>query len=296
MIFGDDHVQVVENIKQAAQDRDFYRKVEVNDPNLTQKERTAILSNYLRRKTTLGYWACNLSARVIAWIWTKGINRHTKIEGLKYLSGIKGGAVVTSNHFSPIDNTVVRQTIQRAFHQRLYIVSQDTNLAMKGFFGFLMNYSDIIPICGSHKYMSDYFGPTIQDLLDAGEKVLIYPEQEMWLNYRKPRPPKRGAYYYASIHSVPVLSFFVEIKTLQQKETDEFYRTKFVMHVLPPIYPDPNKTVRENSRQMMEIDYRQKKEAYEKAYGKPLTYDYEPGDVAGWALDEEELMKEKSGQ
>ncbi len=295
MIFGDEHGQVVENIKEAAQDRDFYRKVEVNDPDLTQQERSAILSNYLRRRTTLGYWFSNLSARVIAWVWTKGINRHTKIEGLKNLSGVKGGAIITSNHFSPIDNTVDRQAVHRAFHQRLYIVSQDTNLAMKGFFGFLMNYSDIIPISGSHRYMGDYFMPQIQNLLAEGEKILIYPEQEMWLNYRKPRPPKRGAYYYASLYSVPVLSFFVEIRTLHKKETDEFYRTKFVMHILQPIYPDPDKSVQENSREMMQIDYQQKKEAYEKAYGKPLTYDYEPGDVAGWTADEEILFNEKSG-
>ena len=47
-------------------------------------------------------------------------------------------------------------------------------------------------------------------------------------------------------------------------------------------YPDPNLSVRENSIAMMNLDYEQRKEAYEQAYGKKLTYDFEPADIAGW--------------
>ncbi len=286
MMFSNSQEQVVQNIKEAAKQRDFSRKVEVNDPNLTQKERAALLRKFLKRQHTLRNAVYRLGARIITWTWTRGVNRQTKIEGIENIAGIRGGAIITSNHFSPIDNTVVRQAIYNAFHQRIYIVSQDTNLAMTGFVGFLMNYADIIPISGSIRYMSDYFVPTIKDMLEQGSKILIYPEQEMWLNYRKPRPPKRGAYYYAAVNSVPILSFFVEIKTLREKDTEEFYKIGYVLHILQPIYPDPQKSVRDNSKQMMEIDYRQKKEAYEKAYGRPLTYDFEPGDVAGWIPDE----------
>ena len=38
--------------------------------------------------------------------------------------------------------------------------------------------------------------------------VLIYPEQEMWFNYRKPRPPKRGSYFYAAEAEVPIILVF----------------------------------------------------------------------------------------
>ncbi len=37
---------------------------------------------------------------------------------------------------------------------------------------------------------------------------------------------------------------------------------------------------------MMKKDYKQKKEAYEKAYGKPLEYAFEPSDIAGWKCGE----------
>ena len=52
--------------------------------------------------------------------------------------------------------------------------------------------------------------------------------------------------------------------------------------MLPPIYPDSNKTAKENSIEMMEKDYEQKKNAYEKAYNKKLDYTFNKEDIAGW--------------
>ncbi len=282
MVIGSNHEAVIENIKDAAQRRAFYDKVEVGDPELTPEERADLIDGYLKRRYSLGSALANLVARFMTWVTTNAINVHTQIEGLENLKGIQGGAIITSNHFSPLDNTVVRKTINKAFHERIYIVSQDTNLAMKGIIGFLMNHADIIPLPYGHRDVADFFRPTIKERLEQGEKILIYPEQEMWLNYRKPRPPKRGAYYYAAINGVPVISFFVEIRTLDKKDTDEFYKLSYVMHVLPPIYPDPMKSIRETSKEMMAQDYKQKVGAYEKAYGRPLTYDFESGDIAGW--------------
>ncbi|MCD7805717.1 MAG: hypothetical protein LUH19_00050 [Lachnospiraceae bacterium] len=83
-----------------------------------------------------------------------------------------------------------------------------------------------------------------------------------------------------------MISCFVEIQDLSERETEEFYKTRWVMHVLPTIYPDPQKDVRTNSLEMMDQDYRQKMAAYEEAYGKKLTYANEQGDVAGWIAKE----------
>ena len=60
------------------------------------------------------------------------------------------------------------------------------------------------------------------------------------------------------------------------------------MHALPPIYPEPELTTRENSFRMMEKDYEQKKQAYEEAYDKKLDYVFEDGDIAGWVGSETE--------
>ena len=286
MILGGNKAAAVENIKTNLISGNYNNKAEVGDPNITSQEKTELALRYARNRGTVGYWMKNRLAMTFLYFFDLFMNRSTKVEGMENLSKVQGGAIVTSNHFNQLDNTVVRETMRRGKQGRLYTVVQETNLAMSGHFGFIMNYVDNVPITKSKKYTSEFFEPFIAEKLAQGDKILIYPEQEMWFNYRKPRPPKRGAYYYAALNHVPVISCFVEIKTLPERETEEFYRTQWVMHVLEPIYPDPEKDVRTNSLEMMDLDYRQKVAAYEQAYGKKLTYTYEEGDVAGWIAKE----------
>lgn len=130
--------------------------------------------------------------------------------------------------------------------------------------------------------MGRTFPQYLKNVLQEGHWILIYPEQEMWFNYRKPRPLQRGAYYYAATNNVPIISCFVEIKTTSQIKNVEFYQTKYRVHILPPIYPDPQLSPKENSLRMRDRDYQQKKQAYEAAYHEPLTYTWEANDIAGW--------------
>lgn len=282
MIIGDNKGAVIQNMKEAVQREAYNDKVEVDDPNLSAEEKSEIINHYLQNYRTLGYKICNWLARCVIDTVTKTENRSTQVRGLDNLTGITDGAIVTSNHFNPLDNTVVRCAVKKAGYKRLYIVSQETNLAMKGIVGFLMNHADIIPLTNSKKYLETYFPPLLQKILSKKGLILIYPEQEMWFNYRKPRPPKRGAYYYAAQNYVPVISCFVEIRDTSEKETAQFYKTEQIIHILEPIYPDRSLSVRENSKIMMAADYRQKVAAYEQAYGKKLNYDFEESDIAGW--------------
>lgn len=282
MIIGDRRAEVVENIRKAANERNLNAKVEVNDPKLTTEQSAALVERYIKRRDKVSFKAKSYCSRKIVNTFTKALNKETEIIGIENMDGIKGGAIITCNHFNPVDNTAVRTLVRRLGKKRINIVSQETNLAMTGMVGFLMNYSDTIPISQSASYMQRDFLAVIKGLLENDEFVLIYPEQEMWFNYRKPRSLKRGAYYYAAKLGSPVISCFVEIQDLEENDTEEFKKVKYVLHILPTIYPDPNKTVKENSVIMCEQDFNQKKEAYEKAYGKELNYDFEYEDIAGW--------------
>ena len=113
--------------------------------------------------------------------------------------------------------------------------------------------------------------------------ILIYPEQELWFNYRKPRPLKKGAYYYAAKLYQPIVSTFTEIRATSKREMFhlDFYNTRKVLHVLPTIYPDKNLKISENVNKMWRTDYKQKKAACEKCYGKKLTDDFSYDDIAG---------------
>lgn len=284
--------KVIDNIKQNVKDGNFNKKVEVDDPQMTNKERLELISNYFdKRKTFIGK-AENVIARTIYRAVTWAENTNTKIVGWENVAELDPhqGAVITSNHFNPLENTIIRKMTEK-MHKRLYIVSQDTNFGMTGLVGFLLNNVDIIPLNTSIEYLGRVFPNLIKRTVDAGNFVLIYPEEEMWFNYRKPQPFKRGTYYYAAQANAPIISCFVELRDLKSFEPNAkgmIHRVQATLHILPMIYPDPNKSARENSVWMMEKDYQQKKEAYEKAYGKELTYDFHPEDIAGWVGPDKE--------
>ncbi len=282
MIIGSNQKQTIKNIKNATQTGNYYAKVETGDPILTEQQKNEITSNFLKRKKSVGYKVKSAIARATANIITREINKNSEIISLENASCIHGGAIITCNHFSPFDNTTIRHLVNRLGKKRLYTVSHATNLAMKGFLGFLMNYADIIPISSDIHYTHNDFYNMISEILKKGGYVLIYPEQEMWFNYKKPRPPKPGAYYYASKLNVPIISCFVEMCELPEKDNELFNKTRYKIHVLEPIFPNPDKSQRENCRDMQKKDRIQKQEAYEKAYGKPLDYTFSDNDIAGW--------------
>lgn len=275
---------VIENIRLACENRQYNGKVEIGDPVYTDAERVSMLEGYIKLRSTPNFkllnWVAGRTLDLITWY----SNRNTEIEGLCNLDGLNESAIITSNHFNPIENTAIRLLSQKLNRGNLHIVSQDTNLAMTGLFGFYMNYVDIIPISSNMNYMKNTFPRLLKETLEKGQNILIYPE-EMWFNYRKPRPPKRGAYYYAASLNVPIISCFVEQVELPEMEKPHFHRLKYILHVLPVIYSDKSLSTRENSIKMMETDYRQKVAAYEKAYGKKLDYSFSEWDIAGWDAD-----------
>ncbi len=282
MIIGGDKKPVVKNIEQAAKEQRFNDKVEVNDPTLTLEAERKLIADFLEQRNYLFYRLKNLLSRACINLLTKILMFHTRVVGSKQISGIKSGAIVTSNHFNPLENMAVRIAVQKAQHKRLAFVSQPTNLKMPGILGFLVSFGDVVPLSASMHYMNRDFPRLLEEHIKKGHNVLIYPEQEMWFNYKKPRPVKRGPYYYAARMNVPVISCFVEIRDLGVPDNDQFNKVRYTIHILAPIYPDPNLTVTQNSMWMMKRDYEQKKAAYEKAYGKKLSYDFELGDIVGW--------------
>lgn len=286
MILQKNRGPVIENIRTAAERGDFYAKVEVDDPNPDGKESRAIVESYLAARPTRSFRCRTRIARLFANLSTAILNRRTEIIGLDKLEGLTGGAMITSNHFGPTENTLIRHMARRLGKNRLNVIAQVSNFAMTGLIGFLMNYADTIPILQEPHYMQRDFVSILSSLFEKDEYVLIYPEQEMWFNYRKPRPTKRGAYYYAARLNVPVISCFVELRELPAMENKEFHKLRYTLHVLEVLYPQEGKTVKENSEVMRRRDNELKRAAYERVYGKPLDYRFEPWDIAGWAPEQ----------
>ena len=283
--------QTIANIQSAVRRGDFNSKVEPGDPQLTAEERAHLREDYLAMRPLEGrptrkYRVGRDVAHAIVRVGTPFVLSDSRVEGVERTRGIER-AIVTSNHFSPIDNTIVREMVWQTGRRRMPVVAYEENLAMDGAFGFLMKYTDTIPLSHSPAYLHNAFEPMLRRELDDGNFVLIYPEQEMWFNYRKPRPCKRGAFLYAARLGVPVVPCFVEIHDKDELEQPNFLEVSYTLHVLVPIYPDPEKSDRANSVAMCEQDYAQKVACYERCYGKPLDYRFEVEDIAGWVPTEE---------
>lgn len=274
--------QAIENIRRAAGEGRFNDKTEPFDPQWDPEALKADILDYVSKLGTCRYKVKNLAARAIvsSWIRRFGVG---EMVGLENLSALKGPAFLTGNHFNPFDSGIHRKLAQITGRGHLVAISQGTNFVMPGLNGFVLRNIDVIPLVQEPSYMNGAFRTLMQKHLDAGRFILIYPEQEMWFNYRKPRPQKRGAFLFAAEYNVPVVPTFVEMQDLEREVAPGFRDVRTVLHVLPPIYPDPSLSARENSFAMCKADYAAKVACYEQCYHRPLTYDFTPWDIAGWA-------------
>ena len=287
MIIGGSKKELIKNIEKNIKNNELNKKVETDDPNLTEEEIDGLLNKFYKNKKnkTLYNFKRNVANTIVEKLG-KEIYPTIELEGLENLNGIdlSNGAIITSNHFNPLDSYTIRK-LTNLLRKDLYIVIQDTNLALPNELGLLMNYMNTIPLKNSPNYILDTFKKELERVLSKGNLVLIYPEEEMWFNYRKPRPCKRGAYQFASMLKVPIISCFVEMNDLSEDDNDEFYKVNYKVHILKPLIPDKRKSDRANSIELAKKDYEQKKESYELSYDTKLDYEFSISDIAGLKKD-----------
>ena len=76
----------------------------------------------------------------------------------------------------------------------------------------------------------------------------------------------------AAKNSVPIQPCFITMRDSKTVGSDGFPVQEYTVHVAEPIYPDPDKTVRENCAMMAEKNFAVWKDIYEREYGVPLRY------------------------
>lgn len=200
----------------------------------------------------------------------------TDVKGVENLASLKSGAVLTCNHFNAFDSFAMQIAYERAgFNNkkpRLFRVVREGNYtSFPGFYGFLMRHCNTLPLSSSHSVMREFMSATEQ-LLRDGNFVLIYPEQSMWWNYRKPKPLKQGAFRFAAKCSVPVVPFFVTMRDSAKIGADGFPIQEYTIHISEPIYPPEGISTREASEFMLRENERIWREIYEREYAVPLKY------------------------
>ena len=196
-----------------------------------------------------------------------------EVHGIENFRAVKGGAVLTANHFSALDNYAVWRAVRGEFgRRRLYKIIREGNYtSFPGLYGYLFRHCNTLPLSSSPKGLRVVM-KSAETLLARGERILIYPEQAMWWNYKKPRPCKSGAYYMAIEAGVPVIPFFLTLSDSGRIGADGFPIPIHTVHILPAIYPDSSLPLREAAERMAKENYDVWCRTYEEFYGIPVSY------------------------
>ncbi len=195
------------------------------------------------------------------------IHYRTKYVGRENLKGLKA-AVITSNHIQKFDCLAIKNGTRG--HRTFVLAAPFNN--MKGFWGEMMRAGDMVPMSSTRKGQIKFLR-VVEDILKKRKKfLLIYPEASMWLNYKKPRPYKDGAFRFAAEYGVPVVAQFITMK--DRKKRDKYGDTlkKLTIYISKPIYPRPDLSIKENTAFLKESAFSFSKKIYETVYGEKLTY------------------------
>ena len=198
-----------------------------------------------------------------------------KVNGIENLNKVTTGAIVTCNHFNPFDCFTVEKVFRmsgKIEEKRLYKVIREGNYTnFPGLYGFFFRNCDTLPLSSNKRTMVNFM-KAVDSLLQKGEFILIYPEQSMWWNYRKPKPLKHGAFKIAARNNVPVIPIFITMEDSDIIGDDGFPVQEYTVNIAEPIYPDEKLTQRENTEKMLNENYEVWKKIYEDFYKIPLEY------------------------
>lgn len=198
----------------------------------------------------------------------------TEIKGLEKLQGLDNtGAMITSNHFHPFDSYPIIKMMQKLkTKKKLHIVVAEHNYAGgQGFYGFVFKHYNTIPLAENPRVMVECM-KAVEHYLNKKDFVLIYPEQALWENYRKPRPMKAGAFRFAIKANVPIIACFVTMQDSEYMADTGEPVQKYTLHILDVLYPKPELSYKENVEYLKSENEKLAKEKYEEVYGKKLTY------------------------
>ena len=196
-----------------------------------------------------------------------------EIRGIENFTAVQGGTIVTCNHFSVGDNYAVWKALAPHMGGKmLYKVIREGNYTNPPKpFGLFMRHCNTLPLSSQMATMKKFM-KAVKVLLSRGEVILIYPEQGMWWNYRKPKPMQDGAFSLAVLNKSPIVPIFITMEDSNVPDGDGFFVQEYTVNILPAIYPDIALPRAEAIEKMKQENYEAWVRTYEEFYGKALVY------------------------
>ena len=196
------------------------------------------------------------------------------IKGIENFRSVQGGAIITCNHFNICDNYAVYRAIKpelKKGHKLYKVIKEENYFGFKGLFGLLFRHCNTLPLSKNFDVLREFYH-AVSTLLSRGEKILVYPEQSMWWNYKKPRPLKAGAFKFAVNNNVPIIPVFITMEDSDKIDADGSFVQEYTLHFSKPIYPNKNLSPHENVSFMKDKNFELWKNIYESEYKIPLEY------------------------
>ena len=270
-----DRLEILEKIENLEKEGKFDIDAETDPPTIPLPPENI---DYLKKKYYSKFK--NIVANKVGEKFLNDIIKDNKliirnINGIENLKNVKTGAMITCNHFNPFDSFSIEQVLKISGHaktKKLYKVIREGNYTnFPGFYGFLFRNCDTLPLSSNTKTMVEFM-KAVETILKRGDFILIFPEQSMWWNYKKPKPLKNGAFKLATKNNVPVIPIFITMEDSNIIGEDGFPIQEYTINIEEPIYPNETVSEKENAEIMKEKNFEIWKKVYEEFYKIPLEY------------------------
>ena len=270
-----DRLEVLDKIAELEKQGKFDVDVEEDPPTITLEPENV---DYLNRKSMSK--VKTIVANKVGERFLNDLIKDKKliireIKGLDNLQKVNTGAMITCNHFNPFDCFAIEKTFRisgQEKNRKLHKVIREGNYTnFPGLYGFFFRNCNTLPLSSNKRTMVEFM-KAVDKLLKKGDFILIYPEQSMWWNYRKPKPLKHGAFKLAARSNVPIIPIFITMQDSNIIGADGFPVQEYIINIEEPIYPDKNLSERENTENMLNKNFEVWKNIYEEFYKIPLQY------------------------
>ena len=272
---SEDRKKILKKIEEFEKEGNFDTDVEDDPPTIPLNPEDV---DYLRKKST-----SKIKSKIANRMGKKFLDDLLKdnkliikeIKGLENLQNIDTGAVLTCNHFNPFDSFAIEKAFIESGenkNRKLFKVIREGNYTnFPGLYGFFFRNCDTLPLSSNTQTMIEFM-KAVDTILQRKDFILIYPEQSMWWNYKKPKPLKNGAFRFAARNNVPVIPIFITMEDSNIIGEDGFFVQEYIINIGEPIYPDGNLSEKENANIMKETNAKVWKKTYEDFYKVPLEY------------------------
>lgn len=278
-----DRLEILEKIKVLEREGRFDVDPETDPPTI---ELTPENVDYLNTKST-----SKIKSKVAYKLGEKFLKELLKnnkliikeIKGIENLNKVDSGAMITCNHFNPFDVFTIEKVFlmtEQSKKKKLYKVIREGNYTnFPGLYGFLFRNCGTLPLSSNKRTMVEFM-KAVDKILQRGDFILIYPEQSLWWNYRKPKPLKDGTFKIAARNNVPIIPIFITMEDSDIIGEDGFPVQEYVVNIEEPIYPDESLSRKENVQIMKDKNFEVWKNIYEDFYGIPLEYTTEKEELS----------------